>query len=75
LTGTRGNESAADGGREMGRLLRIELGVSESVGGKEQGRKPGRGTMNQSRIQMGSVSQAEEAGGAEDFLNVSLNHQ
>ena len=27
LTGTRGNESAADGGRETGRLLRIELGV------------------------------------------------
>jgi hypothetical protein len=27
LTGTRGNESTEDGGRETGRLLRIELGV------------------------------------------------
>jgi hypothetical protein len=27
LTGTRGNESAEDGGKETGRLLIIELGV------------------------------------------------
>lgn len=27
LSGTKGNESVADGGRETGRLLRIELGV------------------------------------------------
>ena len=27
LGGTKGNESVADGGRETGRLLRIELGV------------------------------------------------
>jgi hypothetical protein len=27
LTGTRGNENTEDGGRETGRLLRIELGV------------------------------------------------
>ena len=40
-----------------------------SVGEKEQGRKPGRGTMNQSRIQMGSASRVEQAGHAEDFLN------
>jgi len=27
LTGARGNESMADGGKETGKLLRIELGV------------------------------------------------
>jgi hypothetical protein len=47
----------------------------ESVGEKEQGRKPGRGTMNRSRIQMGFASQVEEAGRAEDFLNISPHHQ
>jgi hypothetical protein len=46
-----------------------------SAGEKEQGRKPGRGTMNQSRIQMGFASQVEEAGCAEVFLHVSLHHQ
>jgi hypothetical protein len=34
LSGTKGNESVADGGRETGRLLRIELGVCGREGGE-----------------------------------------
>jgi hypothetical protein len=48
----------------------------ESEAENEQSRKPDRGTMNQSRIQMGSASRGvEEAGHVEDFLNASLHHQ
>jgi hypothetical protein len=48
----------------------------ESAGENEQSRKPGRGTMTRSRIRMGSVSrEVEEAGSAEDLLEVSPRHQ
>jgi hypothetical protein len=48
----------------------------ESAGEKEQCRRLGRVTMNQSKSQMGSVSRVAAAGRAEDFLpvNVSPDH-
>lgn len=44
----------------------------ESAGENEQSRRPGRGTMNQSKSQMGSVSRVAAAGRAEDFLPVDV---